>query len=206
MPFGTRRRIRRSFQFIDPILPLRVNEGLKLKEISKQGLENTSQREEPRPSAKAPIKLTIDRDIGKGINRPTPIINKAEPSVANPDAPHPTAQDKKAIFDIIPPHLLSSPPKLSSVEDKLLARLEKGDASLTDKELEIIGNLQKKVNKAPTRQAEVDSVKKDIKKSGKKIKSLTSKGLRAQVEKEIKLKEQQLSKLRALLSKCPTCK
>ncbi len=152
------------------------NELEKLAKISKQGLENTSQREEDRPSAKEQSNLR--------------------------------------------PIEFSAPPKLSGLEDKLLKRLESGDISLTDKELEIVGNIQSRVNKAPTikkieksipsKQAKVlqiitNEVKKNIKDSDKKIKSLSAKGLRGKVEQEIKLKEQQLKKLRNLLSKCPTC-
>ena len=176
MPFGTRRRVRQAFTFTDPILPIRANQKQKLNEISKQGLENTSQREEARPSAKAPVAFTLDRDTGKGVDRPTPIVNKADPSVGNPDAPLLTKQDKAAV------HNKAIPSKSSNPKSQ--------PKSSQDKVLQII----------------TDKVKTNIKKVDNKIKSLTKKGLRSQVEAQIKLKEQQLSKLRTLLKKCPTCK
>ena len=178
MPFGTRKRLRPAFQFIDPILPIRASEKQKIKEISNQGLENTSQREEARPSAKAPIEVNINRDNGKGVNRPTPIINKADPSVGNPDAPHPTAQDMKAIGNI---------------------------AGVGSKHLKPQSSHNSHTPQAKVLQIITDKVKTNVKKIEKKIENLTAKGLRGQVEREIKRKEQQLSKLRALLLKCPTC-
>lgn len=196
MPFGTRRRTRQVFRFIDPVIVLRKSEELKIKEISKQGLENTSQREDVRPSAKSFIQ---------------PIIQDDKP--VKPKSGRPIEGE------------FGAPPKLSALEDKLLKRLESGDVNLTDKELEIVGKIQKRVDASPTiiksshnsshnsshtpqekvLQIIVDKVKTNIKKVDNKIKSLSAKGLRSQVEKEIKLKEQQLSKLRTLLAKCPNC-
>lgn len=166
MGFGRRKRTR--LNYYQQLQLHSNNEMEKLKEISNQGLENTSQREEEKPSAKQQDNLR--------------------------DAEH------------------SSPPKLSKQEDKFLSQLEQGK-SLTDKELNVIGNVQKKVNKAPTvnkapvqKQKQINNVKQNIKKTEKKIEKLSSKGMRNKVMKEIALKEQQLKKLKNLLSRCPDCK
>ncbi len=237
MPFGTRRRVRQSFQFFDPVLPARINEGKKLLEIAKQGLENTSQREEPRPSAKAFIQPIFQDDKVERINR---VVKGAQPlvsstikkaqgfikksnveqsgeskfkkiSIHNPNQVLKSIPRPAFDFELPKGHELT-PPKLSALEDKLLKRLESGDANLTEAEFEIIGKLQNRVDKEPTRpkqspeQAKVlqliaNKVKGNIKQLDKKIKG----SIRSQVQKEIRLKEIQLKKLKNLLSKCPTC-
>lgn len=237
MPFGTRRRIRQSFRFIDPIFKETKSSLQKLQEISSQGLENTSQREDPRPSAKAAINIINQNDKVERINR---VVKGAQPlisstiqkaqgfikkgnqeqsgeskfkkiSIHNPNKA--LKSIARPAFDFILPkgHELT-PPKLSALEDKLLKRLESGDSNLTEAEFEIIGQLQNRVDAEPTRpkqspeQAKVlqiiaDKVKGNIKQLDKKIKG----SIRSQVQKEIRLKEIQLKKLKNLLSKCPTC-
>ena len=187
MPFGTRRRPRQSLFFSDPILPVRLEQNKKIKEISKQGLENTSQREEARPSAKAPIQLTISQDKGEGVNRKTPIDNKllkSNPQDESPmvqfSNPNPTGSSK----------IIKAPVSISKPQSKPQPKqVSKPQSSEQAKVLQII----------------TDKVKINLKKAESKIKALSAKGMRGEIEKQIKLKEVQLSKLRTLLSKCPTC-
>lgn len=97
---------------------------------------------------------------------------------------------------------VSGPPKLSALQDKLLKRLESGDSNLTDKELEIVGNIQKGVDKAKT--IGTTLVKKSIVKSLPKF-SVGQQKLIDRVKSQISKQETKLNKLRKLLGQCENC-
>lgn len=213
MPFGTRRRIRPAFRFIDPIFKETKSSLQKLKEISNQGLENTSQREDPRPSAKAAINTIVQNDKVEKINRVVkgaqPLISstikKAEGFIKKSNQEQSGESKFKKMSVHNPNVALKSLPMENAPQAEFST--PKPTASSHNSSHKSSHNTHKpKSSQDKVLQIITDKVKGNLAKAESKIKSLTAKGLRGQVEKQIKLKELQLSKLRTLLSKCPTCK
>ena len=265
MPFGTRRRLRPAFQFIDPkinkALPsvanpdeplptkqdkasikaldvkerpgkknveqsgqsapsLKANsnapqqEAIKLAGIAAQGLENTSQREEERPSRRAAIEPIIQDDKVERVSRPVKVetpkpsapIKAPKGFVAKKMKEEQSGEETPGSKKVDKITIQKPNPELKSLPMENAAGVEFSNPKPSAASVE---NSKPKGSVLPQQVAPLKAiaknVRKNIKKADAKIKKLSAKGMREQIQKEIALKEKQLAKLKTLLDKCPQC-